>query len=284
MEYKRIKGISLVKKINIFVLLFFFWFLPAPSDGLSAKPRLSPSCNVSGVDENDVLNVRQGPMAGSKKVGSIPPDGMAIEKISEQYSSATSVWFKVKYKDVTGWVNSKYLECRFSPRDAELVIADLATKVLRSLKQKDMKKFASYVHPLKGVRFSPYAHVDEDSDKVFTASAVVGLLEDKQKQLWGYYDGSGDDIQLTFADYYQHFIYSHDFLNAKQVAYNKSIGSGNTRNNLTEVYPNSTFVEYHFSGLDPKVGGTSWVSLRLVFEQIKDKWYVVSVIHAQWTI
>ena len=81
-----------------------------------------------------------------------------------------------------------------------------------------MKKFANHVHPLKGVRFSPYAHVDEDSDKVFTAQAVVGLLEDKQKQLWGYYDGSGDDILLTFADYYQHFIYSHDFLNAKRGA------------------------------------------------------------------
>lgn len=252
------------------------------SYGLSAKP--SPTYNVSGVDENHVLIVRKRPTAGSNKVGSIPSNGTAIEKLSEHYSSLTSVWFKVKYQDVTGWVNSKYLECRFSPRDAEAVITDLASQVLQSLKQKDMKRFANYVHPVTGVRFSPYAHVDEDSDKVFTAQALVGLLEDKQKQLWGYYDGSGDEILLTFADYYQHFIYSHDFLHAKQVAYNKSIGSGNTRNNLTEVYPNATFVEYHFSGLDPKVGGTSWASLRLVFEQFKGKWYVVGVIHAQWTI
>jgi hypothetical protein len=276
------QGVSPVEKIKIGLLLFFVCFLPEQRHILSAE--LTPSCNVSGVDENDVLNIRQRPAARSKKVGSIPHDGTAIEKVSEQYSSTASAWFKVKYKEVTGWVNSKYLECRFSPQEAESVIADRAAQVLQCLKQKDMKKFSAFVHPVKGVRFSPYAYVDEDTDRVFTARAVVGLLEEKQKTLWGYYDGSGDAIVLTFADYYQSFIYSHDFLNAKQVAYNNSIGSGNTRNNLTEVYPNATFVEYHFAGLDPKVGGTSWVSLRLVFEQIKDRWFVVGVVHAQWTI
>jgi hypothetical protein len=134
------------------------------------------------------------------------------------------------------------------------------------------------------VRFSPYAYVDEYTDRVVPAADLAGLLDQKQKKVWGYYDGSGDDILLTFADYFKTFVYSHDFLNAEEVAYNKSIGSGNTRNNLVEVYPNSTFVEYHFSGLDPKFGGTSWVSLRLVFEQLKEEWYLVSVIHSQWTI
>ena len=43
-------------------------------------------------------------------------------------------------------------------------------------------------------------------------------------------------------------------------------------------------MEYHFPGIDPKFEGMDWRSLRLVFEQKNCTWYLVGIIHAQWTI
>jgi len=43
-------------------------------------------------------------------------------------------------------------------------------------------------------------------------------------------------------------------------------------------------VEYHFPGIDPQYGGLDWRSLRLVFQQSGGEWYLVGIIHDQWTI
>ena len=242
------------------------------------------TCVVSGVDANDVLNVRAQPKPQSPIVGTIPGNSQAVRKLEVVIHPGRSDWFKVCYKDIIGWVNAKYLICRLSPQAAKSVIADQARQVLSSLTRRDLKQFSEHVHPVKGVRFSPYASVDPETDLKFSAKAIVGLFEDKEKKLWGYDDGSGDAIRLTFEEYFTKFVCDHDFTKAKQIAYNTAIGSGNTRNNLFEVYPHAIFVEYHLDGLDPRISGTSWASLRLVFEEFDGKWYVVGVIHAQWTI
>jgi hypothetical protein len=38
------------------------------------------------------------------------------------------------------------------------------------------------------------------------------------------------------------------------------------------------------SGFDPEYEGMDWRSLRLVFEKKNDIWYLVGIIHDQWTI
>jgi hypothetical protein len=195
-----------------------------------------------------------------------------------------SDWFKVCYKDIIGWVNAKYLICRLSPQAAEKIISHQARDVLLSLARRDLKQFSKHVHPLKGVRFSPYAAVEPGFDLEFDAKEIVELFKDKEKKLWGHYDGSGFEIRLTFEAYYSKFIYRHDFAKAEQIGYNTAIGSGNTANNLLEIYPHSIFVEYYLDGLDPRTSGTEWASLRLVFEELEGKWYVVGVIYSRWTI
>jgi hypothetical protein len=155
-----------------------------------------------------------------------------------------------------------------------------AQEVILALKNKDMIKLAGFVHPQKGVRFSPYAYVDFKADLVFSRSQVENLFKDKTKYLWGYYDGSGEPINLTFAEYFEKFIYDRDFLNAKKISYNQTIGKGNTINNSFEVYPGAVIIEYHFPGFDPQREGTDWESLRLVFKE----GHLVGIIHDLWTI
>lgn len=159
----------------------------------------------------------------------------------------------------------------------------LSKKVVQALKNKDMKTFATYVHPTEGVRFSPYSSVSKDSDRVFKKSGVPGLFSSKRKYSWGEYDGSGDPINKSFPKYFNEFIYDRDFARAKKVSYEERLGSGNTVFNVKEVYPNSKFVEYHFAaGKDGNEMG--WTSLVLVFEKRANKWYLVGIVHDQWTI
>lgn len=44
------------------------------------------------------------------------------------------------------------------------------------------------------------------------------------------------------------------------------------------------YVEYHFPGFEKKYEGKDWKSLRLVFEKKNDRWYLVGIVHDQWTI
>lgn len=167
-------------------------------------------------------------------------------------------------------------------RESNLII--FAMNVLDSIKTKDMNELSTYVHPTDGVRFTPYEYVDMQNDKVFTASEVLGLNSDTHIYTWGVYDGIGDPIDLDFNGYYDEFIYDVDFINPHLIGNNVPIGVGNMINNLSEEYPNAEFIEFHFTGFDPQYEGMDWKTLRLVFEDVEGVWYLVGVIHGQWTI
>ncbi|MGE5405133.1 MAG: hypothetical protein ACM3PP_09340 [Candidatus Saccharibacteria bacterium] len=168
--------------------------------------------------------------------------------------------------------------------DPNREVVDLGSQVLQAFKNSDMKVLSKCVHPSKGVRFTPYAHVDINKDKVFTREQVKNLDTDKTQFIWGAYDGSGEPIKLTPREYLKKFVYTADFLDAKQLSVNKILGTGNTLENQFEVYPNTKIVEYHFPQINPKYEGHDWQSLRLVFEKTSGEWYLVGVIHSQWTI
>lgn len=152
------------------------------------------------------------------------------------------------------------------------------------IKAKDMKSLSSYVHPTNGLRFSPYPYVDTKTDQVFTAQQVAGLVQDTKEYLWGHYDGSGEPIKLSFNNYYDKFIYDVDFANPHMIGNNVAIGKGNSIDNVKQAYPKGYFVEFYFTGFEPQYEGMDWRSLKLVFEDVNGVWYLVGIIHGQWTI
>lgn len=159
-----------------------------------------------------------------------------------------------------------------------------ALRTIALLKNQDLAALSALVHPTKGLRFTPYPYVDVKKDKVFTAQQVAGLAADTTVYQWGIYDGKGDPIELTYSNYYKRFIYDYDFLTAPMVGKNRAISTGNTIDNVKQAYPNGQFVEFYFPGFDPQYGGIDWSSLKLVFEQQDGTWYLVGIIHGQWTI
>lgn len=176
----------------------------------------------------------------------------------------------------------KELESNQSPTSNNLL--SRVIDVIGLIKDKDMNTLSQYVHPTKGVRFTPYFYIDTQTDQVFTAQQITGLMQDNQIIHWGNYDGTGDPIELKFSDYYDKFVYDKDFANPQIIGNNVPIGRGNTIDNITQAYPDGHFIEFHFSQFDPQYEGMDWESLRLVFEEDNGIWYLVGVIHGQWTI
>ncbi|GAA3411126.1 hypothetical protein ACFFNY_19295 [Paenibacillus hodogayensis] len=171
-------------------------------------------------------------------------------------------------------------------KPAAASVEEQASAAVEALKRQDWSRLAELAHPDRGIRFSPYGFVDTDKDLVFPSAALGKLYADTTKYEWGIYEGSGEPIRLTFAEYYAKFIYDVDFAKPEQTAVNKVVGKGNMANNMSEAYPSDryAFVEYHFSGFDPKYAGIDWKSLRLVFEKDGGRLYLIGIVHDQWTI
>jgi len=168
-------------------------------------------------------------------------------------------------------------------RELRSIIQEKGEQVLVALKGKDAAELSKYVHPQKGIRFTPYTYINTATDLVFPLTGIPALFSSTNSYTWGSYDGSGEPINLTFSGYYAKFIYDKNFLAAPQVVFNQVMQRGNMTNNITAAYPQGVSIEYHFSGFNAQYSGMDWESLKLVFEQIDGNWYLVGIIHEQWT-
>lgn len=162
-------------------------------------------------------------------------------------------------------------------------VLPLAETAIQALSTGDMATLASLVHPEAGLRFSPYAYVLPEH-LAFSSDQLPDLLDDPTYYTWGAFDGSGEPIRMTFAEYFDRFVYSKDFAGAKQISLDRRLGAGNTIDNSHEFYPGAIVVEYYLPGENPDYGGLDWQSLRLVFEQQDGVWYLAGIIHDEWTI
>lgn len=179
--------------------------------------------------------------------------------------------------------NESIIRIPETSEETEEKIRELGVKVLEAFKSKDMQSLSGYVHPDKGVRFSPYTYVETEKDVVISKEELSTLPDGDKVFNWGFYDGSGEPIELTFEEYMSRFIYDYDFLNADEVLYDTKTDRGNTINNVFEVYPGSHVLEYHYKGT-AEYDGMDWRSLKLVFEEKDGTWYLVGVVHDEWTI
>jgi hypothetical protein len=173
-----------------------------------------------------------------------------------------------------------------SSAQAKTIIETRARAIMVAIKQRDMRRLATFVDPRKGVRFSPYNYVDTKTARVLKPSQLATLYRSRQRLLWGEYDGSGDPIRLTFRQYLNRFVYRLDLLTDKTPAYNpERRQSGTSVSNMLEVYPRSIIVVYGHEGITgPQGGGMDWQALYLIFEKTGNQWYLVGIVNDEWTI
>jgi hypothetical protein len=171
----------------------------------------------------------------------------------------------------------------YTEAEAKILTSVRAHDVVAALHDQDFKKLATLTHPQKGIHFSLNAFIGSE-EIILGAKEIIDVNKNDKKYTWGIHDGADEPTVLSFQDYFKTFVYNQDFLHVKEVGYNRIIRESNTLNNIKEYYPSTIFVEYHFPGSDPELGGLDWASLRLVFEEYKGVWYLMAIVHDHWTI
>ncbi|MFC3161100.1 hypothetical protein SAMN05443633_101172 [Chryseobacterium arachidis] len=184
--------------------------------------------------------------------------------------------------DSTEQIKSDNVDTVQTEANKDAALKQINEEIVQVLKDKDYKKFAEFIHPEKGVRFSMYAFVNPKEDKNFSKADFVKYQPTKTLFTWGAMDGSGDVYKATISDYLSEWVYSKDFVTA-QVSFNEFQGRGNSLNNLKQIYSKADFTENFIKGSEAN-SEMDWKCLRLVFEKYQGKYYLVGVVNDQWTI
>lgn len=163
-------------------------------------------------------------------------------------------------------------------------LLNAACAVNRCLRQQNWHALAAYVHPERGLTFTPYSTVEPESDLTFTPDQIKNLGQDQNIYTWGFEDGRGDPIKMTAAQYMQRYVYDKDYTQASEIGVDSIITAGNALENLTEAYPGCRFVDFSFPSSDPVNDGMDWSSLKLVFAAKGERWCLVGIVHGEWTI
>ncbi len=184
-----------------------------------------------------------------------------------------------------GWVR-KHITERITPVQADVSdeeLTDYVKDILAVIRDRDYERLSTVVHPEYGVIFSPYATVTLSTDKCFTDTQVAGFADNNKKYIWGIFDGSGEPIEMTPAEYFDRFVYDTDFINCSNFGIDEVLREGNSLENIDEVFSNARYVDCYMP--DPK-GETEpeWRSLRLVFEEYNGGLWLTAIVHSEYTI
>ncbi len=164
------------------------------------------------------------------------------------------------------------------------ILLKLTQTILATIKNKNYTAFTNYIDPVFGIRFSPYGFVDTVKDVILSRRKFNEQVSKQDRIVWGEFAGVGEKIDMTLNNYIQRFVYDVDFIKPEKRSANEFLGSGNSLNNLLSVYKGCYFTESYFSGFDEKYKGMDWRSLRLVFKERNKRYFLVGLVHDEWTI
>jgi len=169
-------------------------------------------------------------------------------------------------------------------QDSENVeITMLAYKVLEYIRDDDFVALSSVVHPDNGVIFSPCATVNLTTDRHFSSEQIASLGSNTNVYVWGVFNGSGEPITLTPEEYIARFIPAAEHIDAAVLGINQVIRSGNALENLTDIFPNASFVDFHIP-CQQITDEPNWRSLRLAFEEHNGYLRLVAIMYNKWAI
>jgi hypothetical protein len=252
-----------------------------PSSTPFQEPTQGVVYAVTGIVPDGYLDMYRNPSDDAEVIGRLPATGVDLIPGSSVQPGANHDWMLVSDQDASGWVDASHLAEQHGTAPAEII--ELGLTVLDLLRSYRYEQLGGLIHPEQCLRLSPYPYLGESSLR-FCAADLDTAPSSDQLYDWGWYDGSGEPIKLTFHAYHDRFIYDADFLQAPVVGFNIAVSSGNSIDNLPDLYPDGMMMEYYYPGFDPQYGGMDWRSLKLVFVQEEGTWYLVAIVHGEWTI
>lgn len=179
--------------------------------------------------------------------------------------------------------NSEDIEHTDNEQNELLTPVEISNQIIKAMIHKDMETVAQFVHPEKGLLFSPYIYVD-DQAVVIEQTAIANLLDSDEVFTWGVYDGKGTPIELTAAEYFEEFLDMTPFEEPDEILINDLQDRGNTINNIGLKFPNTQIIEYYHDGSEA-YAGIDWSSVLFIYEEDTNGTYqLIAIIRDMWTI
>ncbi len=168
-----------------------------------------------------------------------------------------------------------------SPQSVQSSVMNKAYQIVNLIKEEKMEKLADYIHPKKGVLFSPYGTIDKKRAQVFMPPLIKDLFDNSKQMEWGINPETGDPIRQNFEDYFDHYVHDAEYDETDFVTYDGVHEEANRVQNVDETFTESHYVEFFVPGSED-FEGMDWKSLILVFNEYGGKPYLVGIIHDQW--
>ena len=168
-----------------------------------------------------------------------------------------------------------------SPESVQSSVMNKAYQVVNLIKDEKMEELADYIHPKKGVLFSPYGKIDKKRAQVFMPPLFKDLFHNSKQLEWGTNPETGDPIRLNFDTYFDHYVYDAEYGETDFVTYDGVHKEANRVQNVEGTFTESHYVEF-FVPASEDTEGMEWKCLILVFSGYGGKPYLVGIIHDQW--
>ena len=161
----------------------------------------------------------------------------------------------------------------------------LACTVLGFIDTGDYLSLSRVAHPEFGVVFSPCATVSLNTNKCFQSEQIAAFGSDHTIYVWGVREGAGEPIEMTPQSYFAEYYLAKGYTGASIIGVNRIIKSGNALENITEMFPDVSFVDFHIPGGDrDATEDLNWKSLRLGFEEYEGKLWLTVILNSKWTV
>ncbi len=167
-----------------------------------------------------------------------------------------------------------------TPKEEQLVAA--GKEVLKAIAAKDFVTLATLTST-EGLSLNEIPNLDFSVSNL-PQSQIQQIPTDTETFMWGYTDGKGDEIELTRKEYFEKYLFNHDYLNAPVIAVNETLGRGNSMNTIVTDSTGRNFVAFHFAGFNPTYEGMDWTTLYLVFDLEGGKYKLRGIAKDNWTI
>ena len=164
-------------------------------------------------------------------------------------------------------------------------LTELSYRVVGYIKSKDYRALSEISHPEYGIVFSPYATITLTTNKRFSTGQVAMFGNDTKLYVWGVYASTGEPIELTISDYFNEFVFDKDYSAAPVIGVNNIVRSGDALENITDLFTNVQFVDFHMPGTENEGNGdVYWSTLRLGFEEYDGMLRLTVILHSARTV
>jgi len=154
-------------------------------------------------------------------------------------------------------------------------IKNISDIIISVIIDQNFIRITKYVNDKKGLLITMYPVIALKYDPVFTKQQISKFKNTKEEYKWGLEEGSGEMFLGTPNKFFSTFM-DIELNRISRVGMNTMLTTPGYKENQWDVFSNSIVIEYYVNP-SSEFSGMDWLSVRLIFEKIDNKYYLVGL-------